>query len=88
MRPGSKNYIRMLRYIYWFNVAFTAMCIPALIFEITGYSNLWQEGEFRFYLTLSFMIIGCFHFLSAFEPVKETPNWSMIYPELKKGIRK
>jgi hypothetical protein len=88
MRPGSKKYIRMMRYIYWYNIAFTALCIPPMIFAITESSNPWMESGFRFYLTPSFIIIGIFHLLSAFEPIREIPNWSMIYPELKKGFKK
>jgi hypothetical protein len=82
MKPGSKQYIRMMRHLYWYTVALTAIGIPPLIFSLADWSPIWMEEMFPFFLTPGFLIIGVFHFLSAFAPIEEGPNWSMVYPEL------
>jgi hypothetical protein len=83
MKPGSKAYIRMMRKIYWFTVAATVMGIPPLIILITEEARKEIIGPATWFLTPGLIIIGIFQFLAAFEPVRQSPKWDIIFPELR-----
>ena len=85
MKLGSKQFIRMMRYFYWYTVAFTALGITLLILSFANWSPLWMKEISPLFLTPGFLIIGVFHFLSAYAPIEEKPDWSRVYPEFMKS---
>ena len=84
MKSGSKQYIRMMRRIYWINMALTATGIPPLLINFINEGTLYP-GMGSIFLTPGFIVIGIFHLFSAFEPLREEPDWTIVYPELKEN---
>jgi hypothetical protein len=83
MKPGSKAYILLMRKIYWFTLAATVMGIPPLVIQIIGEGNEEMIRPVTRILTPGFIIIGIFQFFSAFEPIRQSPRWDIIFPELR-----
>ena len=36
----------------------------------------------NFLVTLGGVLLSLYYFLSAFQPIKEEPDWALVYPEL------
>lgn len=88
MKPGTKAYLIMMRRIYWLTVTATVMGIPPLVIAIINKTAIWNAPIASFFLTPGLLIIGMFHFLSAFEPIVERLRWDRIFPELKEERNK
>jgi gliding motility-associated protein GldL len=76
MKPGSKNWKKFMAKLYGWGAA---VVILGALFKIQH----WKvAGEM---LTVGLSTEAIIFFFSAFEPLHEEPDWSLVYPELSTG---
>jgi len=87
MKPGSKAWVYFLQRIYgicW------SMLIMGLAYRYM--SSIATDADFRTTLIWASRVlvypsgitIGLIFFLSAFEPIRQPLDWSIVYPALRK----
>jgi gliding motility-associated protein GldL len=76
MKPGSKKWKKFMAKLYGWGAA---VVILGALFKIQH----WKfAGEM---LTVGLSTEAIIFFFSAFEPLHEEPDWSLVYPELNSG---
>lgn len=77
MRPGSKGWKKFMAKLYGIGAS---VVILGALFKIQH----WQGASIMLIAGLSCEAI--IFFFSAFEPVHEDLDWSLVYPELRSGV--
>jgi gliding motility-associated protein GldL len=72
-RPGSKSWKNFMKYVYGWGAA---IVIIGALFKLQHYPG---SGPM---LILGLGTEAIIFFLSAFDPMHEDPDWSLVYPEL------
>lgn len=77
MRPGSKGWKKFMAKLYGIGAS---VVIMGALFKIQH----WPGAGFM--LTAGLTTEAIIFFFSAFEPVHEDLDWSLVYPELRSGV--
>ena len=72
-RPGSKSWKNFMKYVYGWGAA---IVIVGALFKLQHYPGSSAM------LVLGLGTEAIIFFLSAFDPMHEDPDWSLVYPEL------
>lgn len=76
MQPGSKKWKRFMAYLYGWGAS---IVLIGALFKIQH----WPGAGIM--LTIGLSTEAIIFFFSAFEPLHEEPDWSLVYPELRSG---
>ena len=72
-RPGSKSWKNFMKYVYGWGAA---IVIIGALFKLQHYPGAGPM------LVIGLGTEAIIFFLSAFDPMHEDPDWSLVYPEL------
>jgi len=86
MRPGSKGWILFIKKLYCFSEGLLLLAIVAKFLH-------WHMPELKSPFMISFtnisLMVGVFnlaiiHIFAMFAPIKQRPNWAIVYPQLRR----
>ena len=87
MKATTKPAISIFRILYRISLAAIIVCLVVryLMWQMPAYDPATAIFASNFVLYPAAFIVAMVHLLAIFEPLGEKPDWSLVYPELRKG---
>lgn len=84
MRPGTKKWVMFMQKTWYASQGIIVLCIALrfLLWQTPSMDADLIKSITNIVIIICAIVMAIHLFLSMFAPIKEKPNWELVYPEL------